>query len=79
MANQKVANYFFPHLRRGLGAALTQGAGSGEKRALIDVNFKVKATDAEGKEVDTDISQKVALYGPGDVLGFDHKRMRGQP
>ena len=77
-----LTTYFFPHLRRGLGAGIDPFEGKAkEKRASVDVKFKVKAQGKANAQEEVRINQKVSLYGPGDVLGFDPERMiiRVQP
>ena len=74
MANTKVVDYYFPYFRRGLGATLAAPEeGEAGKRASIKVNLQVEEIgNANNKE---SVEQTVQLYGPGDVLGFDTKRM----
>jgi len=74
MADKKVINYYFPYFRRGIGAKLDIAeAGKEGKRAIVKVKLQVEEIgNAAKNEV---VEQTVQLYGPGDVLGFDTKRM----
>lgn len=84
MSENQIVSYYFSHLRRGLGASVTPEVGNNDKRATVEVAFKVKVADKKGDEVtvregdtpqDSYIRKRVALYGPGDILGFDAKKM----
>jgi len=80
MARKNQTHYFISHLRRGLGAGIQPTDEQG-KRATVDVELKVKAKDKDGSVTPREIKKKVALYGPGDVLGFDAQKIiaRVQP
>jgi hypothetical protein len=68
---------FLPWLRQGLANNITTGETSAVKlRAGIEVILKVKPTKAEGSSTSEDlidVTKKVQLYGPGDIVGIDSK------
>jgi hypothetical protein len=68
---------FLPWLRQGLANNITTGETSDVKlRAGIEVILKVKPTKAEGSSTSEDlidVTKKVQLYGPGDIVGIDSK------
>lgn len=85
-------NYYFPHLRRGIGASIeshnASGDNSPQKRATVNVELTFHATDKDGNTADAEgnpysrtINQPIGIYGPGDIMGFDTKRLivRFQP
>jgi len=75
MSNE-INSYYFPYLRRGQGAIIdVTGNGSTEKRAQTTVKLTVQLTNKDGSSQTEDVEKKVALYGPGDVLGFDAQKM----
>ena len=82
MSNQTLINYYFTHLRRGQGAELDfSTVAENEKRPQTTIKFRVETTNTEGQIIQEEVKQKIALYGPGDVLGFDTQKMvvRVQP
>jgi len=88
MPENTTQNYYFPFLRRGLGAGIKPRTAptdaNGEKkeqRPSVDVAMSVLANPLDGSETPHEISQKIALYGPGDVLGFEAGKLiwRTQP
>ncbi len=83
MARQNLHHYYFPHLRRGLGARLNDDAVSDQRelRAKVNVNLQVESLPRKGAPIPRDIQQAISLYGPGDVLGFDTAKivLRSQP
>lgn len=64
MSAGDVQYLFLPYLRRGLAAAIRQDATG--PRATLDV--KLQVGNREEAEWPT---KRIALYGPGDILGFD--------
>ncbi len=67
-------NYYIPHLRTGMAARVATSSQK-EKRTSIKVSLDAKA----GNQKET-ASLDIALYGPGDVLGFQQKAiLRIQP
>jgi len=64
--------YFLSSARHGLASGIKNAAAS--QRATIDVTLSIKARNKSTGEFNSPeqaISQSVALYGPGDILGFD--------
>lgn len=72
-----LANYsFLPWLRQGLSNSIPQNDNdaSVKLRANINVNLKVTPTLLDGKPgADETVTQNVALFGPGDIVGIDSK------
>ncbi len=70
-------NYYFTHLRRGFGAQ--ENFEPGGPRPAFDIPLTIRASpDISAPQTGL---QRVAIYGPGDVLGFEAERMvkRFQP
>src|SRR4051812_29126413 len=64
-----LANYYFlPVVRRGLAAALELLKPDGDRAELT---VRVTATGSELPGDSETIEQKVRVYGPGDIRGFD--------
>jgi len=72
--SKEINSYYFPYLRRGQGAMMDVTENV-EKRAETTVKLTVGFKDEAGRSQTADVEKKVALYGPGDVLGFDAKKM----
>ena len=80
---QKAYNYYLSNLRTGVAAKVTEEDTLPGSRLTIPVTVNIGMKDKKGKTIEfeeegvkknsKDIEQQVALYGPGDVLGFDEK------
>src|SRR5262249_53521204 len=70
-----VATYsFLPWLRQGVANTIASADGDPavKLRASIDVSLTLSGDPlGSGAELTQSISQKVALYGPGDIVGID--------
>ncbi len=60
-------NYYIPYLRTGMSARVTSSSQTA-KRTVIPVSVDIESANHK-KQASLDI----ALYGPGDVLGFQEK------
>lgn len=90
MSQHNLQHYYFSHLRRGQGSMSDASSfDNGLKRLQTEVKVRLRATgingqvlkDTNGNALDEEVLQRVALYGPGDVLGFDARKVmvRTQP
>lgn len=74
-----IANYaFLPWLRVGVANTIASGDGdaSVKTRAAIDVGLKLSGDPiGGGAELTQSIAQKIALYGPGDIVGIDPRQI----
>ncbi len=61
---------FLPWLRQGIANQIVGGATQGG-RAVIDVKLTLTGTGANGPDKTEEVDRQVALYGPGDLGGFD--------
>lgn len=64
----RTTHHFASSLRRGLTAAIDAPAAA--QRAGVLVRLTVSGEKTGGGSDFTDIDQTVALYGPGDIIGF---------
>lgn len=64
-----VQHYFIPYVREGIAV---KANGNNGKRQLVEVNLSVRS----GSD-NLPVSQDVAIYGPGDVLGFNKSIVAG--
>src|SRR5215831_20724784 len=68
-----IATYsFLPWLRQGLGNQIVGGA-SDDGRPVIDVQLELSGKGVSGADLKKPVGRKVALYGPGDIQGIDHR------
>jgi hypothetical protein len=76
MSTQPIAAYsFLPWARQGLGVFIREGdqqSGVSE-RGSIDVSLQITGERLAGGTATESIPKAVQLYGPGDVIGIDHK------
>ncbi|MCB0705591.1 MAG: hypothetical protein KDC34_09795 [Saprospiraceae bacterium] len=71
--SDKLATYtFLPWLRQGIVNELNT-PGAGETRATVDVNLDIQADLVAGGTSNSQISQQIQIYGPGDIIGIDKK------
>ena len=72
-----IANYgFLPWLRQGVANTITSADGdpSVKVRASIHVDLKLSGDPVGGgAELTNTITQDVALFGPGDIIGIDSR------
>jgi hypothetical protein len=64
---------FLPWMRQGIANQITAADldPSVKLRASIEVELRVSGTGGEAGEIQTDLTQPVRLFGPGDIVGID--------
>lgn len=68
-------NYYLSYLRTGLSARVGKLANSTNEQR-VKIELEVETTAQNSKSVSRNYKKSVALYGPGDVLGFHPKAIR---
>src|SRR5688572_348345 len=71
-----IATYtFLPWLRQGLSNSITQDEidANPALRASIDVRLTLRVEGIDAEVPDAPIDRRVALYGPGDVVGIERR------
>jgi hypothetical protein len=74
--NNKIGAYsFFPWLRQGIANSIkTQDLDTNVKvRASVNIALLLKGKGIGGTNIESPISNNVAIYGPGDIIGIDSK------
>jgi hypothetical protein len=67
---------FLPWLRTGIAGTITTADGDTGVKTRATVNVSLQASGASvggGPAITQNISQDIALYGPGDIIGVDAK------
>lgn len=70
MSNSGATYSFLPWLRQGIANKITGTSGS---RASISVKLDISGTRVSGGDHTETISQKIQLFGPGDLIGIDKR------
>jgi len=67
---------FLPWLRQGIANTITTADGDASVKTRAAVNVSLQASGAAvggGPAINQTVSQNIALYGPGDIVGIDAK------
>src|SRR5687767_11565656 len=64
---------FLPYLRRGISAAISRTEGQNPTEARATTRVTVSLRDPETNNSYSAIVEKLELYGPGEVTGFDSR------
>lgn len=68
---------FVPWIRHGLANQITttDADTSVKLRATVDVELDIVGDRLEGSKISFPVKQKIALYGPGDIVGIDRRAL----
>jgi len=68
--NKITTDYFLSHILTGLATQIAANADN-PKRITIPVSLQLSATEKNKTATTKTIQKKIAIYGPGDILGFN--------